>query len=29
MMVEDLTAIIRSALTEQPPLAQSYFGVIP
>jgi creatinine amidohydrolase len=28
MMVEDLTAIIRSALTEQPPLAQNYSAVI-
>jgi creatinine amidohydrolase len=29
MMVEDLTAIIRSALTEQPPLAHSYSAVVP
>ncbi len=27
-MVEDLTALVRAALTETPPLAQSYFEVI-
>lgn len=27
MMVEDLTALVRSALTEQPPLSQSYSAV--
>jgi creatinine amidohydrolase len=28
MMVEDLSALVRSALTEQPPLNQSYFSVV-
>jgi len=28
MMVEDLAAIVRSALTEQPPLTESYFKVV-
>jgi len=28
MMVEDLTAIVRSGLTEQPPLNQNYFTAI-
>jgi len=28
MMVEDLTALVRTALTEQPPLAQSYFKAV-
>jgi creatinine amidohydrolase len=28
MMVEDLTAIVRSGLTEQPPLNQNYFSVV-
>ena len=28
MMVDDLSALVRSALTEQPPLNQSYFSVV-
>jgi creatinine amidohydrolase len=28
MMVEDLTSLVRTALTEQPPLAQSYSKVV-
>jgi creatinine amidohydrolase len=29
MMVEDLTAMVRSAMTEQPPLPHSYSAIIP
>jgi hypothetical protein len=28
MMVEDLTALVRAAITEKPPLSQSYFEVV-